>query len=180
MYSDDIDLSYRILKIGKSNYYFHKTAVIHYKGESTVKDEMYMKRFREAMHFFYKKHFKVSFFFDIFMKMGAFFFSIVKKNQAVGNSRKIDKYLLISREENLRIKVENLLGKKVQRLDAATKNSINSLTEGSKQHVEMIFDNNHLSFKFVIESMETLKNLGLTFKILPQNASAKFLENNRH
>ncbi|MBC7606535.1 MAG: glycosyltransferase family 2 protein [Burkholderiales bacterium] len=178
MYSDDIDLSYRILKIGKSNYYFHETAVIHYKGESTVKDEMYMKRFREAMHFFYKKHFKVSFFFDIFMKMGIFFFSIVKKNQAVGNSRKIEKYLLISLEENLRIKVENLLGKKVQRLDAATKNSINSLTEGSKQHVEMIFDNNHLSFKFIIESMEALKNLGLTFKILPQNASFTIGSNN--
>jgi GT2 family glycosyltransferase len=38
MYSDDIDLSYTALKKGKSNYYFHETTVIHYKGESTVKD----------------------------------------------------------------------------------------------------------------------------------------------
>ena len=64
MYSDDIDLSYLVLKTGKFNYYFHDTSVIHYKGESTVRDETYMKRFQEAMQFFYKKHFKKSWFFD--------------------------------------------------------------------------------------------------------------------
>ena len=69
MYSDDIDLSYRALLQGKSNYYFHETSVIHYKGESTVKDKMYMKRFQEAMNFFYKKHFKVSVFFSLFKKI---------------------------------------------------------------------------------------------------------------
>jgi len=65
MYSDDIDLSYLVLKTGKSNYYFHETSVIHYKGESTVRDGTYMKRFREAMQFFYKKHFKKSWVFDV-------------------------------------------------------------------------------------------------------------------
>ena len=74
MYSDDIDLSYLALKNGKSNYYFHETTVIHYKGESTIKDGTYMKRFQEAMNFFYKKHFSVSFFFSVFMKMGIVFF----------------------------------------------------------------------------------------------------------
>jgi hypothetical protein len=39
---------------GKSNYY-PETTVIHYKGESTVKDGIYMKRFQESMQFFYKK-----------------------------------------------------------------------------------------------------------------------------
>ena len=58
MYSDDIDLSYLVMKTGKSNYYYHKTSVIHYKGESTVRDGTYMKHFREAMRFFYKKHLK--------------------------------------------------------------------------------------------------------------------------
>lgn len=52
MYADDIDLSYRALQKQKSNYYFHETTVIHYKGESTVKDEKYMNRFQEAMNFF--------------------------------------------------------------------------------------------------------------------------------
>jgi GT2 family glycosyltransferase len=75
MYSDDIDLSYIALKKGKTNYYFHETTVIHYKGESTVKDGLYMKHFREAMQFFYRKHFRSSIIFDVFMKIGAFFFN---------------------------------------------------------------------------------------------------------
>jgi GT2 family glycosyltransferase len=170
MYSDDIDLSYMVLKTGRSNYYFPETSVIHYKGESTVKDGLYMKRFREAMHFFYNKHFRVSFLFDIFMKTGAFFFSMVKKNQAVLISRKTAQYILISDDENLRRKVENLLGKKIQRVDSTMKNTINSLTYGADKNIEMIFDNNYSSFKSIIESMEQWKNTGFTFKILPKNA----------
>ena len=33
MYSDDIDLSYMIRKLGKANFYFAETTVIHYKGK---------------------------------------------------------------------------------------------------------------------------------------------------
>jgi GT2 family glycosyltransferase len=84
MYSDDVDLSYRMLK-GKSNYYYPETTVIHYKGESTVKDGIYMKRFQESMQFFYKKHFKVSVFFG-FMKTGSCFFFV--KNS--GSSQRKD------------------------------------------------------------------------------------------
>jgi GT2 family glycosyltransferase len=114
MYSDDIDLSYMVLQKGKSNYYFHETSVIHYKGESTVRDATYMKRFQQAMHFFYKKHFKVSFLFDAFLKIGAFFFTLFKKNQAVTISKKADEYVLLSDDENLKKIVENLLGNKVK------------------------------------------------------------------
>ena len=78
MYSDDIDLSYQVLQQGKYNYYFHDTTVIHFKGESTVRDGTYMKRFQEAMNFFYRKHFKVSFFFSFFMKIGIVLFSFFK------------------------------------------------------------------------------------------------------
>ena len=81
MYSDDIDLSYMVKKSGRENYYFAETSVIHYKGESTVRDEKYMKRFQEAMNFFYNKHFKKSLFFSGFMKIGAFVFSKIKKSQ---------------------------------------------------------------------------------------------------
>jgi GT2 family glycosyltransferase len=41
MYSDDIDLSYRILKLGNQLLFSHETTVIHYKGESTIKDEIH-------------------------------------------------------------------------------------------------------------------------------------------
>ncbi|MEM6687464.1 MAG: glycosyltransferase family 2 protein, partial [Bacteroidota bacterium] len=45
MYGEDIDLSYKIRKAGFQNYYFGKTTVLHYKGESTLKDKTYAKRF---------------------------------------------------------------------------------------------------------------------------------------
>jgi GT2 family glycosyltransferase len=51
MYSDDVDLSRMLLKENRT-YYYHETTVIHYKGESTVKDGIYMKRFQESMQFF--------------------------------------------------------------------------------------------------------------------------------
>jgi hypothetical protein len=171
MYSDDIDLSYTVLKTGKSNYYFHETSVIHYKGESTVRDGLYMKRFREAMDFFYKKHFRKSLFFDVSMKIGATLFSIVKQKQAVKNTAKPNEYLLLSDDENLRRDVENLLGKKVTRYDTDLKNAINSLTSRSYSNTELIFDNTALLFKEIIHLMERLKDSGLTFKILPQDSS---------
>ena len=91
MYADDIDLSYRALLLQKNNYYFHETTVIHYKGESTVKDEAYMKRFQEAMNFFYKKHFKVSLFFCHEDRNYILFFcqNVSRKSQTKTQSRKL-------------------------------------------------------------------------------------------
>jgi len=170
MYSDDIDLSYMVLKTGKSNYYFHETTVIHYKGESTIRDEKYMQRFRQAMDFFYKKHFRTSFVFDAFMKAGAFFFSIVKKKQAVLSRPEIDRYVLISNNKNLRLKVEKLLGKKVQLLDAATENELNSLQAENENRIEIIFDTNHLTFKSIISQMRKYSKSRFIFRILPHES----------
>lgn len=58
MYGEDIDLSYTALLSGYKNYYLGTQKVIHFKGESTVKDKMYLKRFYGAMQLFYDKHFK--------------------------------------------------------------------------------------------------------------------------
>ena len=55
MYIEDFDLSYTILKTGRTNYYLPVTSVIHYKGESTVKDGTYMVRFKQGMQRFYQK-----------------------------------------------------------------------------------------------------------------------------
>lgn len=58
MYGEDIDLSYRIIKGGYKNYYFPKTRIIHYKGESTKKSSVnYVFVFYRAMVIFAEKHF---------------------------------------------------------------------------------------------------------------------------
>jgi GT2 family glycosyltransferase len=149
MYSDDIDLSYTALKKGKSNYYFHETSVIHYKGESTVKDGIYMKRNQEAMNFFYKKHFRVSLLFSVFMEIGIVFFSIVKMVKGK------------SKDEILRDKLENQFKKPVK-LQDISKSFIKNAT------TEIIFDQNQLDFKTIIHALEANKNKGFTFKIIPK------------
>jgi GT2 family glycosyltransferase len=165
MYSDDIDLSYMALKNGKSNYYFSATSVIHYKGESTIKDSTYMKRFREAMNFFYKKHFRVSFLFSLFMELGIVFFSIVKKFQGKSKVKKIpNSYILVSENAHLKEKLEKRLQKKV------TLQTI-SQSFSSKTAVEIIFDSNQYSFKHIIQALETNKGKGYTFKIVSKNAN---------
>ena len=61
MYGEDIDLSYRITKMGYKNYYFSETSIIHYKGESTKKSSInYVIMFYKAMLIFANKHFSHS------------------------------------------------------------------------------------------------------------------------
>ena len=57
MYGEDIDLCYKLHKSGKENYYLGTQTIIHYKGESTLKDRQYLVRFYGAMIHFYKTHF---------------------------------------------------------------------------------------------------------------------------
>ena len=171
MYSDDIDLSYRVLQQGKSNYYFHETTVIHYKGESTVKDKMYMKRFQEAMYFFYKKHFEVSVLFSLFMKMGIVYFSLVKTIQGKAKPKvSPENYILISDNEILKEKIERSLKKPVKLQNWNSESIIFTKSFSKNQNTEIIFDQNHLDFKTIIEAFETNKNKGISFKISPKNA----------
>jgi len=78
MYGEDIDLSYSVLNAGYDNYYYGKTTVIHYKGESTLKDAVYAKRFYGAMKLFYKKNFKSNLLFDIAVNLGVKIIPLLK------------------------------------------------------------------------------------------------------
>lgn len=60
MYGEDIDLCYTLLRKGYENYYYGKASLLHHKGESTVKDEVYLKRFYGAMQIFIDKYYKES------------------------------------------------------------------------------------------------------------------------
>jgi len=76
MYGEDIDLSYRIIEGGYKNYYFPKTQIIHYKGESTKKSSInYVFVFYRAMVIFAQKHFsqKKARLFSFFINMAIYF-----------------------------------------------------------------------------------------------------------
>lgn len=58
MYGEDIDLCYTILRCGYRNFYYGKYSILHYKGESTVKDKVYLQRFFGAMQIFIDKYYR--------------------------------------------------------------------------------------------------------------------------
>jgi len=170
MYSDDIDLSYQALLKGKYNYYFHDTTVIHFKGESTVRDGTYMKRFQEAMNFFYRKHFKVSFFFSIFMNIGIVLFSIVKRFQGTKFEKiKPDAYCLISDRDNK----EELL----HQLERKFGTKFNDVVDESVK-TEFVIDLSSVSCKKAIAFMENNKGKNHTFKLISSNAQFIIGSNN--
>ncbi|WP_326982507.1 glycosyltransferase family 2 protein [Chryseobacterium sp. MYb264] len=60
MYGEDIDLCYTLLRNGYRNYYYGKESILHHKGESTIKDEVYLERFYGAMQIFISKYYRES------------------------------------------------------------------------------------------------------------------------
>lgn len=157
MYSDDIDLSYMIRKLGKANFYFAETTVIHYKGESTIRDVTYMKRFQEAMQFFYGKHFKKSIVFDYIMRFGSIIFSFFKKTQQQNRAVTIDEYVVFSRNVNFQIPIAE--DKKIGYLT-----DFNLFAPDSKKKIEVIFDTTTFSFKEISSFMHSKATKHITFK----------------
>nr|WP_199001652.1 glycosyltransferase family 2 protein [Flavobacterium sp. ASV13] len=181
MYADDIDLSYRVLQKQKTNYYFHETTVLHYKGESTVKDEKYMKRFQEAMSFFYQKHFRKSWFFEIFIQIGIWFFSFVKMFQGKTKTKPSpERVVFYSSNKKMSEKLPSILKNKVLFCDFKKEKMVNSCLIFKGKKVEIILDNQYVSFKKCIKIIETLKDKNITFKIFPKNTNFIIGSNSRN
>ncbi len=58
MYGEDIDLCYTLLQNNYQNFYYGKSSILHHKGESTMKNEVYLQRFYGAMQIFVNKYYK--------------------------------------------------------------------------------------------------------------------------
>jgi len=160
MYGEDIDLSYKILNAGYKNYYYSDTTVIHYKGESTLKDRLYARRFFGAMQIFYKKHFKQNLMFDMFVWLGiklAYTFRRIRKVK----TKNVSEYVFVSNKSNS--KIENVLNKTVV---------FKSKLKAVKPNSEIIFDANVLTYKDIIANIEMYKKEEeLTYKILPDKSN---------
>jgi GT2 family glycosyltransferase len=160
MYGEDIDISYKVEQAGYNNTYNGKATIIHYKGESTLKDQTYANRFYGAMQIFYNKHFKSNIVFDTLVwfgiKLGAL---VLKPKETIQVNPK--QYILIASESN--VSIEKTIQQKL---------ICRAQMETYEDHTEYILDNNHLSFKSIIEILSnTPKNCTATFKILPKNSN---------
>jgi len=58
MYGEDIDLCNSFLNKGYQNWYYGAFSILHIKGESTQKDEVYLDRFYGAMQIFIDKYYR--------------------------------------------------------------------------------------------------------------------------
>ncbi|WP_298894327.1 glycosyltransferase family 2 protein [uncultured Psychroserpens sp.] len=160
MYGEDIDFSYKVLKAGYQSIYHGAISTIHYKGESTLKDKTYAKRFYGAMQIFYNKHFKSNSIFDTLVwfgiKLSPFF-----SHSPERNNKQINQYVLVSSEINIALETALKCSLKVQ-----------PEIETYEDNTEYVLDNKHLSFKSIIEILSnTPKNCTATFKILPKNSN---------
>jgi GT2 family glycosyltransferase len=158
MYGEDIDLSYKMLKAGYDNYYYGDATIIHYKGESTLRDKKYAQRFFGAMQIFYKKHFKQNVFFDMVVWLGIKLAFTLRKVPKI-NAKTIPEYIFISNKRN-------------EKLEAVIPSEVILKTDlmAVKINSEIIFDANVYSYKEIINFI-THSEKELTYKILPNNSN---------
>lgn len=160
MYGEDIDLSYKVLKSGYNNYYFSDTTIIHFKGESTLRDKFYARRFYGAMQIFYKKHFKKNVLFDMLVWFGIRLVYMFRK-APVKKVKTIEKYVLVANQINEKLKFA--LQKEI-----TLKSDLNNI----QKFTEVIFDAKTLGYKTIIRMIEDgEKNIPVTYKILPENSN---------
>lgn len=167
MFGEDIDLSYRLLKNGFENYYYGKSTVIHYKGESTIKDVTYLKNFYGAMHIFYRKHYKVSALMNFVSEIAVKILVSLKSLSNTGHiehPHKVNNFLFISDQESIFKKLKN----KINTFGAEMRLA---LPDDLSPYDLIIFDNGYMSNKEIIKNIEHLKLFKISKRIIPKNTS---------
>jgi len=164
MYGEDIDLSYKISEAGYENHYFGDTTVLHYKGESTKRDDAYYDRFYGAMQIFYKKHVGQSW---LEAKSVAFGVALAKwANRNLKSSKPPERetpsrYVVFSKNEDL-----------AKKLSAHYNVDFEMLPDARTMAVHMarsfiVLDANHLSYREIFALMQQLGTHKNQFRIFP-------------
>lgn len=166
MYGEDIDLSYKMKKIGLQNYYLGDITAIHYKGESTDRNSVYIRRFYGAMRLFYKKHFKSNVVFDVLVSVAIRFLSVIHSLRSHSKGKRIiDQYFLVSENDSIADKISIKLNTPVVKV------TLESIPNLGDRNIEIIFDNDYITYSQIINQMQLLKNDRFTFKIRPKNCN---------
>jgi len=171
MYGEDVDLSYRIQKAGYKNYYFAKTTILHFKGESTKKGSLnYVRLFYKAMNLFVHKHYKSgnAAVFTFLINIGIWFRASLATLTSVF---KVDKKTFIKDKDNFIISDEGNYTKVVEILSVHnesvmdrvnifnndkknTINDISTIQSYLKRDTAVVFCQNHLSVSKIIQLVQ--------------------------
>ncbi len=167
MYGEDIDLSYRLQKQGFTNFYFGSLPVVHFKGESTLRDKTYAKHFYGAMSIFYKKHFEK----NVGQRLLVNSLLVAAKNFK----------LLVSEKEESNADVlpwmlygSDPIFSEMARYHFGESLHICQEPNGCEKEVKknkVLFDAGSCSFKMIINMMAALNNRGNKFYIRPPDCN---------
>ncbi len=168
MYGEDIDLSYKITQAGYNNHYIGSTTILHYKGESTQKDEVYFDRFYGAMQIFYNKHFNKNLLLESSVSVGV---ALAKKVKGL-SSRKKSK--TVSKPKNNYFFTEN--SELLYKLNKASGVDFQLVSKDlfQKTQIEnslLVFDAEYLTYGEIFEKMKQLKGKNNRFRIRPPNCN---------
>lgn len=163
MYGEDIDFSYKLKKAGYQNYYFGSCKVMHFKGESTTKDKVYLKHFFNAMYIFYTKHFKAYKTTFLMVRQLLKLSMLLKYFRLKSSTKQVKlskKGVLVSSDSKLKYLLSKKFGipiSKNQELEETTENSL------------IILDTNFLSYQEVINSLSNNNSNTNKFRIKLKN-----------
>lgn len=161
MYGEDIDLCYRAKKIGRKNYYFADTSIIHFKGESTLKDKTYLKWFYGAMQLFHDKHFKSNFILNFAVRLAT---ELIPQLMPKLENRQS----IFSKSKDILILEPHSESSVFSKLDIQTISNINMLSSTKK--TDLILDANSQTYKAIIDQIQSIKKPNIFFKIWPKKA----------
>lgn len=167
MYGEDIDLSYKLLKKGLRNYYVGKLKTIHFKGQSTLKDEKYYDRFFGAMLIFYQKHYSNKLI-ELSLKSALKVFKLkALKSQKKSPAKTYHEAVIIT-EHNSDFKA---LERHFNNLIFIKKEDISHLKRTTLEEKYVIFDAKAISYAEIIEKIVNWQELSAKFRIKPNQLS---------
>lgn len=164
MYGEDIDLSYKLIKAGYKNYYLGDLCVLHYKGESTQKDNAYLDRFYGAMRIFYNKHFRSNYIQHAFMNFGvkmAKTFRRRKEGRRKSNAPYTEEVLVFTESIALLKKLSEVYDIPVR------SGSKTAMGNALFTNTLCIFDVDYVSYQQIFSVMQQRKNKQNSFRIKP-------------
>jgi GT2 family glycosyltransferase len=164
MFGEDIDLSYKLLNAGYQNFYYGEVAMIHYKGESTVKDEFYLRNFYGAMQIFLRKHFNTGWVSEKFAQLavkGLVLAKTVKTDQLLKRKGSFKNLLYLGDNPITFQKIKKTAVRSQVKM-------ISVLPDDLVLYDCVIFDHEFLSAKKIISQINNLKEVNIAKRIIPK------------
>lgn len=167
MYGEDIDLSYKLTQSGFKNYYYGELTALHFKGESTVKNRKYHRRFYRAMQIFQKKHFSKGKFIDTIIS------SVLK---LIAETKSVKKYKPESGNADRNIFWVSDQAAIPEAFRIKNHESLNIITFKDLSQLQntsgiVFFDLQNLKTSEVLQGIQLLKNSKNRFRIRPSNCN---------